>query len=294
MSTATIRCGSCGYPLTVVPTHTLQHRQCPNCRSVIPIPPAKLDSPAAVTLPAAGPVAPAVVDNTVAADETEETPRTYGLEFTLAVFVVVILALAIGIVLVWRRQQSQLVNSAELTVVEAETTRGNDDAGQTWTNAEQKSLAMNDVVVSIPGVQYGQVRGRDGEKYVVVNNQNLLQIRLKITNFQVAPRKYRSWYTSQYLQDGVTSQALLIDDRGNTFPPHVIRTQELYRHTAQAELHRHQSVEDLLIFKLPPESEPDRVKYYRLKLPAAAYGRYGVYRFEIPRAMVEREESLTP
>jgi hypothetical protein len=49
----------------------------------------------------------------------------------------------------------------------------------------------------------------------------------------------------------------------------------------------------MLIFKLPPDSEPDRVKYYRLTLPAAAYGRYGVYRFEIPRAMVEREQSLT-
>jgi hypothetical protein len=125
-----------------------------------------------------------MVESTVAADEEDDEPRNYGLELTLAAVLVVILALSIAIVLVWRRQQAKLVNNAEMTVVDAAATRDNDDANQTWTNAERKSLAMNDVVVAITGVQYGPVRGRDGEKYVVVDNNKLLQIRLKITNFQ--------------------------------------------------------------------------------------------------------------
>ena len=284
MSTVSIRCLHCGFVVTAAPAATLQHQQCPQCRGVIPVPPiaATIASP----LPASPPLTAATAD-----EQPEEEPRSWSLEIMLAAVLVVILALALGIALVWRQRQAQSYAGAHVTVVDP--VKSSSSAPKIWSSAADKSLAMNDIVVSIPGVQFGPVRGKDGEKYFIVNNEHLLQIRLKIVSYQSAPRTYHSWYTNQFKDHGQATQALLYDSHGNQFAPHVIRTQELLHYTPQAELERRVPLGDMLIFQLPPESEPDRVQYYRLELPAAAYGGSGYYRFEIPRTMVEREISLT-
>ncbi len=54
-------------------------------------------------------------------------------------------------------------------------------------------------------------------------------------------------------------------------------------HTDQAELEHRESVSDVVIFEIPSRLDRREIRYFRLELPAEAYGGSGIYRFQISR-----------
>ncbi len=304
MSVVTVRCPRCTTVLTVTASLVAVQVPCPACGQMIvvapapppppstgPIPPHLLPSAARSTPPP--PPTPSPTSPT-AKEELPAPARQRGgfwleLSFIAVLGLIIVGAAFVGII-AWRSggglsSEKAIARTAGNTNVVEVDAGGASTGPPKWSNAEKVSLSMNKVVVRIKSADYGEVRGRDGEKYVIVSHdKTLLTLRLTIMSFRDRPYQYRSWYTS--------GGAELRDDRGITYRPHIVRTQELIGFSPAATLAQNQPIEDLLIFKLPPESSPDKCSYYRLVLPATAYNKSGTYHFEIPTAMIQSPLNL--
>lgn len=319
MSALSVRCPRCGGLLAVQAQNATSPVQCPACGQVValtpaaptpspntgPIPPHLLKPAgrAAATPPAKPEVSIQNTGLTASSPDDDPAPTKprsgLWLELGFLAGICMLVAVVVLIVVMVRRGVGSMTKDEALAATIGQTTvmevaSSNASQGPAkWSDASHLSLSMNKVVVSIRAADYGEVRGRDAEKYVIVSHdKTLLTLRLKILSFRERPYQYNSWYTNVFDTEAGQKSATLMDDRGHKFEPHLIRTQELTAHTPSATLGQNQPLEDVLIFKLPEDSSPDKCAYYRLELPAAAYGKSGTYRFEIPRAMIQSPLNL--
>jgi hypothetical protein len=146
-------------------------------------------------------------------------------------------------------------------------------------------VSINSVSVDVDYVEYGEVRAKDASRRVVVSDaKDYLQIFLTITNRASQPIRYSSWYGSTFDSGGSGVSASLVDDQGRSYEMRNFRSVSGVRgHTDRADLKHRESVSDVVIFEIPSTLNRREIRYFRLELPAEAYGRSGVYRFQIPR-----------
>ena len=62
---------------------------------------------------------------------------------------------------------------------------------------------------------------------------------------------------------------------------------EVQGHTREATLGTNEVAKDVLVFDIPSSINLRTIQYFHLDLPADAYGGTGIYRFEIPRHIVQ-------
>jgi len=140
------------------------------------------------------------------------------------------------------------------------------------------------VAVDVDYVEYGEVRARDARNRVIVSDtKSYLQIYLNIKGLSPQSVQYTSWYGNTFSSDGEQVGATLVDDQGRSYPMRQFRGVSGVRgHTAKAVLTYKETVHDIVIFDVPATIDRRAIRYFRLELPAAAYGGSGCYRFEIP------------
>jgi hypothetical protein len=99
---------------------------------------------------------------------------------------------------------------------------------------------------------------------------------------------YRSWYGHAFDDQGATRVAQLSDSAGRRYDMMTFAdARSIKGHTAEARLKSLEIMEDVLVFAIPEEVPRESIEYFRLELPAVAFGGQGSYRFEIPRHWIE-------
>ncbi|MDP6444573.1 MAG: hypothetical protein QGG36_19335 [Pirellulaceae bacterium] len=154
-----------------------------------------------------------------------------------------------------------------------------------WTDAKRFSIRQQGVKVRVTRVQIDYVRGKDADAKVITSDDpNYLIIGLQVTNQVEQPRQYRSWYGNQF--NGLAA-TIFAADRGAPFAMTTFSDVERVQgHTPEAELSGGDDCRDVLIFSLPQGAVNNQLGPLHLELPGAALGIDGVYRFEIPAAMI--------
>lgn len=160
-------------------------------------------------------------------------------------------------------------------------------------DAQRKTLRLHNMTVRVTRVEVGEVLGRDEKNQVITSEgKKFLHVYLHLQNVGTLPLEYHSWYGNAFDDAGTTRVAELRDDAGHTLDMMLFSdTRSLRGHVAQATLAPKQSIQDVLIFRLPEEGVPASVSDFSLRLPAAAHGDAGSYRFRIPRSMIVALES---
>jgi hypothetical protein len=146
-------------------------------------------------------------------------------------------------------------------------------------------VSINKVTVKVDYVEYGAVRAKDANNVVIESDQkNFLQIYVRLRNYQGTPVNYASWYGNVFADGNNDVAATLVDDRGRQYDMmRFTHVSGVRGHTPQAVMKQREQVRDIVVFAVPAEVDRSRIRYFRLELPATAYGGAGAYRFEIPR-----------
>jgi hypothetical protein len=160
-------------------------------------------------------------------------------------------------------------------------------------DATRKTLRLHNTMVRVTRVEVGEVRGRDEKNQVITSEgKTFLHVYLHIQNVGSLPLEYHSWYGNAFEEAGTAQVAELRDDAGHAFDMMLFSdTRSIRGHVTQATLAPKQSMQDVLIFRLPEGDPLSNVNWLSLRLPALAHGDAGNYRFRIPRSMIVARDS---
>jgi hypothetical protein len=158
-----------------------------------------------------------------------------------------------------------------------------------WHDAKAGPLTLGSAKIEVTRAEYGEVRGKDGAGNVIISDEPYLSILVQIENRQRSPINYRSWYGNEFKSRHGPVRAWLVDQDQREYKWTIFNDVKRVRwHTPVAVIDGGKSIEDVLVFTLPQNREPAAIKFLRLELPGEAVGQTGkVYRFEIPRQMIE-------
>jgi len=159
-----------------------------------------------------------------------------------------------------------------------------------WSNvADGIVIHLNKVAVDVDYVGYGEVRARDRSNRVVITEEkDYLQVFVNIKNLRPTALRYNSWYGNTFVSEGGHVAATLVDDSGRQYEMLAFTgVTEVQGHTPEATLATNDVVKDMLVFVVPSTINRRTIGYFHLDLPADAYGGAGVYRFEIPRHVIQ-------
>ena len=162
---------------------------------------------------------------------------------------------------------------------------------------QNKAQKLYGIKVKVKRVEYGEVLAKDVNSTIQSSGDSaFLQIYVHLENQGDEDRPYKSWYGNVFNVEERRLVAQLSDNekreyqmmtfgdvtgvKGNT-PEGVLST------TSEGGLTR--ELDDVIIFELPPDVDPDALRYFRLTLPAAAFGGNGTFRFKIPVEMINAE-----
>ena len=160
----------------------------------------------------------------------------------------------------------------------------------TWTDTS-KSALIDEVRVKIERVQYGAILAKDENNVVQKSaSSNYLQVYLIIENTgREGAISYKSWYGSEFEVSGQKFAATLRDDTGQTYPMMTFGdVSRIAGHVDTATLATNNTgdnqrfANDVVVYELPETLDPSSHKFYRLEMPAAAFGGRGAVRFQIP------------
>jgi len=163
-----------------------------------------------------------------------------------------------------------------------------------YTDASRKAVNYAGVLVRVDRVEAGKVFYRSKRQNLQTATPNYLIINLNIQNKSRAePVEYLSWYDNQFVTgDGEPLDLELVDEDGVTlevFP--IAEAENVERHGVSSSLlPRGDDTNDSLVFKLPDDYPSDPFPSLYLKLPVAAVGDEGFFKFHIPGEMVRRRE----
>lgn len=163
-----------------------------------------------------------------------------------------------------------------------------------YTNAARKSIAYTGVLVRVDNVQVGKVDYRAEREFFRTETPDYLIVTLSVKNKDRGRDvEYRSWYSYQFEDDEEGPQQVeLLDEDGLALEVFPIKDAEIVeRHRASdLAIEPGEEIADSVVFKLPPDYIDDAIPPLYLKLPAAAIGEKGHFRFYIPGTMIERRE----
>jgi hypothetical protein len=173
-------------------------------------------------------------------------------------------------------------------------TAGTKRSRKDYTDASRKSVAYSGVAVRLSRVEVGRVRYRSRGKILATETGDYLMITFNVKNKgRAEPVEYQSWYSYKFEDDEEGPQLVELVDENDValelFPiPEVERVES--HGPSDTTLPPGDDMNDTLVFKLPPGyREKPAVSLY-LRLPAAAVGDTGYFRFHIPASMVERRD----
>jgi len=159
-----------------------------------------------------------------------------------------------------------------------------------WSNvADGIVIQLNDVAVDVDYVGYGDVRAKDENNRVVISqDKNYLQVYVNIKNLRPTALGYNSWYGNSFFSDSGHVGATLVDDSDRQYEMLAFTgVTEVQGHTREATLGMGEVAKDVLVFIIPSSIDLRTIGHFHLDLPADAYGGDGIYRFEIPRRVVQ-------
>lgn len=288
----------------------MPQQPCPHCRSLVIIAAPQLQAVACPICggwigPSHAPVETSPEADFSDADYADELQPggggLLGLLIAASVVIFLLCLTALGIV-IWKRAASR---DGEIVVVDGQKTvlaRPSSGSSATWVDAALKTpIRLNDVMVSIEQVEYGQVRARDaGGSVIVSDDADYLQVFVAIKNRQRQSIEYSSWYGGPFTEppDANVANAdtgvSLVDDQGGEYPlMRLTGVASVRGHTPRAVLKPPvaaddpASIDDVVIFAVPDDAARREIQHFRLELPARAYGGRGSYRFDIPSDMIE-------
>lgn len=305
-------CPHCHAACAPPPGYAGQPLVCPTCsKLMLPAAPVALvvsASPAAQEVPLAGPLAPPVEYANEATQEfpAASSPSEYTSQRTragsrqLSCLLLLLLMTACGMFLLAATAVAYAIvararGHSIVSPLDPESPLWSSDgfgwSEPQWTPAQDNILRVGPASVKVVRVEIGEARGKDTAGNVVISEGNFLHIVLRIKNDTPLPLEYRSWYGNDF-SDAAKRNPLrvqLTDDAQRPYGWVLFDDVERVRwHTPSETIAPRRSVEDVIIFQLPPGVTKQGIQFLRLTLPAAAVGyRAGYYRFEIPRAMIE-------
>jgi len=159
-----------------------------------------------------------------------------------------------------------------------------------WSNvADGIVIHLNKVAVDVDYVGYGEIRAKDENNRVVVSeDENYLRVYVNIKNLRPTLLRYNSWYGNSFVSDDGHVGATLVDDSDRQYEMLAFTgVTEVQGHTREATLGTNEVAKDVLVFDIPSSINLRTIQYFHLDLPADAYGGTGIYRFEIPRHIVQ-------
>ena len=270
-----------------------------------PAPPAPPPPPAAPPLAApplaAPPLAETAADDEAYDDEAEwqdERPRRSAPRwlFGVALYGFILVLVVAGGVLAWYVLQVQhqpiVADSKPPPVVERIVEVVPAPVAQApphWSDADRVSLRSDRIKVRVDRVEYGEVRGKDANRTVIISDAaNYLQVFLNVKNHAPHECEYVSWYGNAFGQADDPQVARLTDNQDRAYQIMTFTDVVAIRgHTPRAVLGALEEADDVVIFEIPSEVDWSTIEYFHLELPALAFGNTGSYRFRIPRSMIQ-------
>jgi hypothetical protein len=152
-----------------------------------------------------------------------------------------------------------------------------------WVDASASAIQWHNLRVQIVSVQVGRME-LQAEKKTVLSPQSQLLIQVRVSYqgsaFQEIP--YESW--ADQVQAASKHPPALSDSlerhyAQSTFDPAL----KIKERGERGSLTPGRLIDEALIYPVPPPE----AEYLRLTLPASAFGASGVFRFQIPRAMIK-------
>jgi hypothetical protein len=214
----------------------------------------------------------------------------------LVMAVVTLSSAVVGVVLLagWLIRQQGNANTESADGGPSGTSRRAPIDKREYTNASRKSVARSGALVRIDDVAVGKVHYRSKGEIMETATPNYLMITLNVKNkSRTEPVEYQSWYSYEFEDEEEGPQRVeLVDDNGvelELFPiPGADNVERHFR--SDYSLPLDDDVYDTLVFQLPDDYLDNPVPPLYLKLPAAAIGDKGHFRFHIPGTMIERRD----
>jgi hypothetical protein len=152
-----------------------------------------------------------------------------------------------------------------------------------WVDASSAAFRTSDIQVQVVSVQLGPVNLRVSEKNWQ-SPENYLTIRLRVTDEGVLFREkvpYETWAD----EAGAPSKhpPELMDNQERVYPQKTFDANTKIGGRPYADGLSPPAMTELLVFPAPQQG----IEYLRLKLPGAAFGIAGEFRFQIPKSMIE-------
>ncbi len=163
-----------------------------------------------------------------------------------------------------------------------------------WINADTKSARLSLVKVKITAVDILPVRARDANAQIQTSGDtNFLHVFVTLTNENIRDVDYTSWYGNEFQVAGKDAVAMLTDSEGTTYQMMVFDdVTDIKGHTPRSTMAPSNTIKDMILFELPEDFDVDKIDYWRLTLPGAAFGHTGKLYFEIPRDMYEEDSGF--
>ncbi len=160
-----------------------------------------------------------------------------------------------------------------------------------WSDASRFSQRLGKIRVKVKQVRFGSVTAKDKKNRVIVtDNDHLLFILLQIRNRSGKPQSFHSWYGTTFTDaTGEPLLAELSDDRGELYS--LLDFEDVSRIEGQHfgdQIDTGETVQDSIVFLIPPDTDRKAIKYFRLKLPAVAVDAPGFFCFQIPVSMIDQ------
>jgi hypothetical protein len=156
-------------------------------------------------------------------------------------------------------------------------------ANSDWLDASQGAAHWGNVRVAVRGLSVGPVT-LGGPGGPGATKKRCVQVRLRLTNIGTsAPLTYRSWGGMGTVPS--EHPATLTDSQGKNYSScnHQLG-RPVKGQVQEVTLKPGQQVEDLLVFDAPTKN----VEFYRLQLPASAWGGEGVLRLHLPLELLQK------
>ena len=163
-----------------------------------------------------------------------------------------------------------------------------------WAEAGKNSASLSDVRISVPMVQFTEVRGKDASNEVLVSNGiRYLLVHVEMRN-RGRSRRFVSWFRDPgeeyerlprlFDQDENELQMMQFDERAGA-----ARVSSIQGNTPEADFPAKEELRDLIVFDLGEGRSIDDVDFLYLVLPGSAFRATGRAYFKIPAKLIQHE-----
>ncbi|MHB0959880.1 MAG: hypothetical protein ACYC0X_29860 [Pirellulaceae bacterium] len=251
--------------------------------------------PTLATTPSGNLDSPPVVPQPLTAMPATEEPaagRVWTVVSVFAGLLIVVTSLLTGVHFFrdWQQSGGRPVGSSQVAARSEPVASSVREVPVHWSDAALHAQRLGLLEVKVVRVKYGAVRAKDlNNEVITTDDTSLLAITLSVHNRGAVACEFRSWYAGGFeSEQGQELLPELADDLERFHS--LVRFDDVSSIEGQRladEIEPHQTVQDTVVFLLPPEIDRTTIRYFRLSLPAHAIGTDDFFRFEIPVGMVD-------